>query len=67
MMADERLTMTIAEFARLYGCSRQLAYSLARQDRLPVKVIHLGEHRMVLSRSAVLDLLAERKTEERES
>ena len=61
MTEDDRLTMTISEFAKLYGCSRQLAYSLAREDRLPVPVIHLGLHRTVISRSAVMDLLAERK------
>lgn len=67
MMTDARLTITVSEFARLYGCSRQLAYSLARQNRLPVPVIHLGAHRMVLSRSAVMEILAGRKTEETES
>ena len=57
-MADnDRLTMTIKEFSEAVGCSRNLAYSLARQDRLPVPVIHLGEKRMCLSRKAVLALL----------
>lgn len=57
MQNDERFTMTIPEFAAAMGCSRYLAYSLARQNKLPVKVIRLGENRMVVSRKAVLDLL----------
>lgn len=48
--------MTIPEFAEATGISKNLAYSLAREDRLPVPVIHLGK-RMVLSRRAVLALL----------
>ena len=58
-MADktERLTMTIPEFAELSGISKNLAYSLAKQDRLGVKVIYLGK-RMVLSRKAVEALLS---------
>ena len=54
---SERLTMTITEFAQVTGCSRNLAYSLARQDKLPVPVIRLGIKRMCLSRKAVLALL----------
>ena len=57
MKNNERLTMTISELAAVIGCSRYLAYSLARQDKLPVKVIHLGGKRMVVSRKAILDLL----------
>lgn len=56
MENSERLTMTIPEFAEVSGISKNLAYSLAKQDRLGVKVIHLGK-RMVLSRKAVLALL----------
>lgn len=57
-MSAERLTMTIGEFARAVGCSRNLAYALARQDNLPVPVIKLGDRRMVVSRRAVERLLA---------
>lgn len=57
MQDNEKLTMTIPEFAELSGCSKNLAYSLARQDKLPVPVIRLGEKRMCLSRKAVLALL----------
>ena len=56
-MENECLTMTIPEFAEATGCSRNLAYSLARQDKLPVQVIRLGEKRMCVSRRAVLALL----------
>ena len=57
MQDNERLTLTIPEFAAATGISENLAYSLARQDKLPVPVIHLGEKRMVVSRRAVLKLL----------
>ncbi|MCK4814873.1 hypothetical protein KA005_03810 [bacterium] len=57
MLNNERLTMTIPEFAAAMGCSKYLAYSLAVEDKLPVKVIRLGENRMVVSRKAVLALL----------
>jgi predicted DNA-binding transcriptional regulator AlpA len=55
--SDDRLTMTIPEFAAATGCSRNLAYSLARQDKLPVPVIKLGAKRLVVSRRAVERLL----------
>ncbi len=55
MQNNERLTMTIPEFAEATSISKNLAYALARENRLPVKVIHLGK-RMVLSRKAVLAL-----------
>lgn len=48
--------MTIPEFAVATGISKNLAYDLARRDKLPVPVIKLGK-RMVLSRKAVLALL----------
>lgn len=57
MESNERLTMTIPEFAEAAGFSRNLAYLLARQDKLPVPVIYLGNKRMVVSRKAVEDLL----------
>lgn len=58
MQDDERLTMTIHEFSVAAGISSNLAYSLAKQDRLGVKVIHLGK-RMVLSRKSVLRFLSD--------
>jgi hypothetical protein len=57
MSDNERLTMTIAEFAKATGCSKNLAYLLAGQDKLPVPVIRLGQKRMCVSRKAVLALL----------
>ena len=54
----ERLTMTIPEFAAATGCSRNLAYLLARQNKLPVPVIRLGDKRMCVSRKAVERLLS---------
>ena len=54
----ERLTMTVKEFSDAAGISHNLAYSLAKQDRLGVKVIHLGK-RLVLSRRAVLRFLSD--------
>lgn len=66
MTTEERLTMSISEFARAYGCSRQLAYSLARQNRLPIPVIYIGSRRMVVSRAAAMELLNQPKTEEKQ-
>lgn len=49
---NAKLTMTIPEFAKATGISRNLCYDLARRNELPVPVIKLGR-RMVLSRKAV--------------
>jgi predicted site-specific integrase-resolvase len=57
MQNDERLTMTISEFAEAIGCSRNLAYLLARAGKLPVPVIRLGVKRMCVSRRSVRLLL----------
>jgi predicted DNA-binding transcriptional regulator AlpA len=57
MENNERLTITIPEFAKATGCSRNLAFRLARQNKLPVPVIYLGDKRMCVSRKAVLALL----------
>jgi predicted DNA-binding transcriptional regulator AlpA len=54
---SDRLTLSIPEFAAMTGCSRHLAYSLARRDKLPVPVIKLGAKRLVVSRRAVERLL----------
>lgn len=50
-------TMTIPEFARMYGISPSSAYDLANRDKLPVPVIKLGKRR-VLSRELVERVLA---------
>ena len=59
MQNSECLTMTIPEFAETTGCSRNLAFRLARQNKLPVPVIFIGPKRMCVSRKAVLMLLGE--------
>jgi len=56
MRTTEKLTITIPEFARLAGISKNQAYSLAANDALGVPVIRLGR-RMVLPRKQVLRLL----------
>ena len=66
MITEKRLTMTISEFAEVTGCSRHLAYSLARRNELPVAVIFIGSKRMVVSRAAVMELLAQRKNSEKQ-
>jgi len=58
MQNNERLTLTISEFAEATGCSRNLAFRLARQNKLPVEVIFIGEKRMCVSRRAVEALLS---------
>jgi len=62
-MSNDSLTMTIPEVAKALGISRGLCYDLARQNKLPVKVIKLGR-RMVLSRKAVEELLEAGKSKE---
>lgn len=54
---SERLTMSIVEFAEATGCSKNLAFRLARQNRLPVQTIFIGEKRMCVSRRAVENML----------
>ena len=56
-MPTERLTLSIPEVAIALGISRNLAYELARQDKLPVKVLKVGEKRMVVSRVALERIL----------
>ena len=57
MRNEAPLTMKIDELAKTLGICRYLAYSLARQDALPVPVIRLGGKRMCVSRKAVSELL----------
>ena len=58
-MNSNSLTMTIPEVAKTLGISRGLAYELAGRDKLPVKVIRLGDRRMVVSRRELEDLLSD--------
>ena len=62
-MNAESLTMTIPEVARALRISRGLAYELARRNELPVRVLKLGEKRMVVARKALEDLLSNRQGE----
>jgi len=56
MVESTRLTMTIPEFAKLAGISRNQAYTLAATNSLGVMIIKLGR-RTVLPRKAVMHLL----------
>ena len=58
MRNNERLIMTIPEVAKALGISRGLAYELAKRDELPVKVLRLGEKRMVVPKLALEELLS---------
>ena len=55
-MSTNNLVMSIPEFAKVMGISRGLAYSLAKQDALPIPVLRLGR-RLIVSRRAVEALL----------
>jgi len=50
--------MNIPEVAKLLGISKNLAYDLAKCDKLPVPVLRLGK-RIVVSRRALMELLGE--------
>jgi excisionase family DNA binding protein len=54
--ADDRLTWTVPEAARLLGISKDCAYDAARRGDLPVRVIG---RRVVVPRTALLRLLDE--------
>ena len=56
--------MTIPEVAKALGISRGLAYELAKRDELPVKVLRLGEKRMVVPRLALEDLLSAKQDQQ---
>ena len=62
-MTNDKLTMTIPEVAYALGISRNLAYELAKQDGLPVRVLRLGNKRMVVSKRALEDLLKGKQPE----
>ena len=49
--------MTLPEFAKAIGISRNLVYDLARRDELPVKILRFGK-RLLVSRKAVEALLS---------
>ena len=55
-LADDRLTWTVPEAARLLGISKDCAYDAARRGDLPVRLIG---RRVVVPRTALLRLLNE--------
>jgi len=61
MATEERLTVTVAEAARLLGIGRGLAYELARLGKLPC--LRLGR-RMVIPRAALTEMLASAANQE---
>jgi excisionase family DNA binding protein len=54
LAADQRLTWTVPEVARLLGISKDSAYEAAHRGELPVQVIG---RRMLVPRAALLRLL----------
>ncbi len=55
-MNTPKRTYTIEEFASLLGLGRSAAYTLARTNRLPVRVIKAGK-RMFIPKDAADKLL----------
>ena len=55
-MEDKELTYSVEKCAKLLGISRNLAYTLARQGKLP-GVLKLGQKRLVVSKVAIEKLL----------
>jgi len=53
-----RATLSVREAAQLLGISKNLAYQLARQGKLP-GMIRLGQKRIVVSRIAIDRLLTQ--------
>ena len=62
-LADDRLTWTVPEAARLLGISKDCAYDAARRGDLPVRVIG---RRVVVPRTALLRLLDEAHAPDRQ-
>jgi excisionase family DNA binding protein len=54
LTADQRLTWTVPEVARLLGISKDSAYDAAHRGELPIRVIG---RRMLVPRAALLRLL----------
>lgn len=57
----ERETLNLPDAFKVLGISRPVGYELARRDKLPVPVIHLGR-RMVVSKRALNALLDAQKS-----
>lgn len=56
MTDNGRLTIQIREAAAMLGISKNLAYRLAREGKLP-GLIKLGDKRMVVSREQLENLI----------
>lgn len=56
LAADDRLTVSVDEAARLLGISRSFAYELCARRELPA--VRLGR-RLVIPRRALLELIEE--------
>jgi excisionase family DNA binding protein len=52
----EKLTISVGEAAKMLGISRNLAFNLARQGKLP-GCIPLGQKRLVVSKVAIERLI----------
>lgn len=61
--SNERLTMSVAEFALLSGVSKATAYDLIKRNKFPVSVLRIGAKRVLLSRREVYDYLNGQKKE----
>lgn len=57
MVTNECLVLSVSETAARLGISRGLCYQLAKEGRLPVRVLHLGR-RMVVPRRALEEVLS---------
>ena len=55
-MSEERLTLTIIEVSEMLGISKNSAYALASQQKLPVPVLRLGR-RLVVAKGPFLKAL----------
>lgn len=51
-----KMTLTVPETAKVLGISRNMAYALVREGRIPA--IRLGERRLVVPVAAIEQLLA---------
>ncbi len=57
MKDNERLTLSIPEVARILGISRNLAYELAKQGKIPA--LRLSVRRLVVPKDALQRMLAQ--------
>ena len=58
---DKRLCITVPEAAEMLGISRNFAYELVKQGKLPV--IRLGKKRLVIAKAALDRMLEKGFTE----